>query len=100
MVKNSPTNLWSGKIPHAAEQLSPRTTTIEPVLRNPLLSPCTTAVEACVPQSLCSARRETTAERSRCTTATEQPSSATTREKPASNENPAQPEINEERKKK
>ena len=41
MVKNPPANAgdtgssnWSGKIPHAAEQLSPCATTTEPVLRN------------------------------------------------------------------
>ena len=39
VVKNPPANArghgvepWSGKIPHAAEQLSPCTTTTEPVL--------------------------------------------------------------------
>ena len=42
MVKSLPANVgdtgfdpWSGKIPHAVEQLSPCTTTTEPVLYNP-----------------------------------------------------------------
>ena len=42
VVKNPPANArghgvepWSGKIPHAAEQLSPCTTTTEPVLWSP-----------------------------------------------------------------
>ena len=38
---------WSGKIPHAAEQLSPQVTAIEPMLYS--LRPTTT--EACVPRA-------------------------------------------------
>ena len=47
-------NPWSGKIPHAAGQLSPCTTTIKPVLWN--LGVKTT--EALGPQSLCPAREK------------------------------------------
>ena len=39
---------WPGKIPHAAEQLSPCATTTEPVL----YSPCATTTEARAPQLL------------------------------------------------
>ena len=54
---------WSGKIPHATEQLIPCATTIEPVLLN--LGVKTT--EAHTPQSRCSAAREATTMRCRCT---------------------------------
>ena len=47
---------WTGKIPHASEQLSPCITTTEPVLWSP-----------CVPE-LCSTRRQATAMRSPCFT--------------------------------
>ena len=48
------------KIPHAADQRSPRATTIEPELQ----SPGAAATEAWVPQSPCSTAREATAVRS------------------------------------
>ena len=60
MVKNPPANAgdmfepWSGKIPHAAEQLSPCATTTKPALlaREPqLVSLCTTTTEARVPRA-------------------------------------------------
>ena len=68
MVKNPPANAehrfdpWSGKIPHAAEQISQCTMTSELVL----LSPGTTSTEPthCTCRSLCSTTRETTAVRS------------------------------------
>lgn len=47
---------WSRKIPCAAEQLNPFTTTIEPGLQ----SPCTPTTESHAPYSLCSAAREAT----------------------------------------
>ena len=53
VVKNLPANArkehrfepWSGKIPHAVEELSPCTKTTEPAL----YSPCATTIEACMP---------------------------------------------------
>ena len=60
VIGNSPANagdmfnLWSGKIPHATEQLSPHTTTTEPVvqgLRGATTEPTATATEAYPPQS-------------------------------------------------
>ena len=62
-------NLWSGKIPHATEQLSPCPTPTDPTLHVP-----------CV-QSQGSTTREATAVRSLCTTAREQPPLSSTREK-------------------
>ena len=47
---------WSGKIPHASEQMSPRTTTTEPVLQ----SPGAATTEVHMPESLCSTRETTT----------------------------------------
>ena len=57
-------NPWSGKIPHAMEQLSPCATTTEPTCSN-FWSLCSS--------SLCSATREATTTRSLCTTTREQP---------------------------
>ena len=59
---------WSGKIPHAVEQLSLRTATIEPVL----WSPGTTTPEARAPQSP-SATRAATAVRGPLTATREWP---------------------------
>ena len=50
----------SGKIPHATEQLSPYTTTIEPVLS----SQGAMSTEACKPYSLCSTTSQAAAVRS------------------------------------
>ena len=54
MVKNLPANAgdtgfnpWSGKIPHATEQLSPCATTTEPAL----WSSCATTTEARAPRA-------------------------------------------------
>ena len=58
---------WSGKIPPAAEQLSLRTTSTEPVFsaREPQLSSCCpTAAEARAPWSVCCAATRATAARS------------------------------------
>ena len=63
---------WSGKIPHAAEQLGW----------------CTTTTEARAPQSPCSAA-ETTAVRSLGTTPREKPPPPRTREKPALQQRPS-----------
>ena len=78
MAKNLPANAerhgfdpWSGKIPHASEQLSPCASATEPALLSPgeqLPSPRAAIPEACMPWSLCSATRDATATRSHCTT--------------------------------
>ena len=60
-------NPWSRKIPHAAEQLSPCTTTTEPGCRTwelQPLSPRVTTTESRVPWSPCSTTRKATAVRS------------------------------------
>ena len=57
-------NPWSEKIPNTSEQLSPHTTTTEPVLWSlgaAATEPNATTTEACVPYSLCSTTREDTA---------------------------------------
>ena len=69
-------------IPPASKQLSPCTTTTEPVLwswKPQLLQACTAAPEAHTPSNLCSTRK-----RGLCTA---------TRETPCSNEDPEQPKI-------
>ena len=76
---------WSGKIPHAVKQLSPRTTTIKPVLQ----SPRTTTTEAHTPQSPCSATREATATRNPRTATREQPLLFTATEKPVQQQRPS-----------
>ena len=73
-------NPWSGKIPHATEQLGLRATTIQLVL----WSPETPATEAHAPESLGFATREAVTMRS---------PRITTRESPQSNKDPAQPKI-------
>ena len=89
MVKNPPANAgdkglipaWSGKIPHAAEQLSPCATTTEPVLYNP----CATTTEASEPQLPKPACLEPVLRNKR----------SHHNEKPAhSNKDPMQPKIN------
>ena len=60
-------NPWSGQVPHAAEQLSPSTTTTEPMFHT---------TEACVPQLESS------------------PHSLPLEKSPHNNEDPAQPKIN------
>ena len=71
---------WSGKIPHAMEQLSPCATTTEPVLLSPcttttepmhprahvpqILSPRAATTEACMPRACAPQQREATAMRS------------------------------------
>ena len=49
---------WSGKIPHAAEQLSPSTATIEPVLSPRAQEPVPTMSEATAVRSVCITARE------------------------------------------
>ena len=52
---------WSGWIPHAVDQLSPRATTVETVLWSPraeLLSPSAVTAEAHGPCSPCSTRKD------------------------------------------
>ena len=95
VVKNPPANAgdmgWipgSREIPQATEQLSPCTTTTEPVLQ----SPCITVTEACEPRA--QATREATIMRTPDTATGEQPPFAATREKPTrSNKDPAQPKT-------
>ena len=80
---------WSGKIPHAAEQPSLCTTTIEPVLgaQEPqLLNLCAL--------SLCSATREAAAMRSLCITMGKQPRSPQLAKSQQGDEDPAQQKIN------
>ena len=75
-------------IPHAMEQLSPCTTTPEPVLQSPHI----TITEAC--ELRAHATKEATIMRTPHTAAREQPPFTTTREKPTrSNKNPAQPKT-------
>ena len=69
-------DFWSRRIPRAAGQLSPCTTTTEPVL----WSPRATITEAHRPQSLCSTIREATAVKSPRTAAREQSPLMATRE--------------------
>ena len=75
----------SRKIPHAVKQLSPCTTTIQPVLQGPGAA----TIEPQVPQSLSSAIREATAMRSQYTKTREQPLFTATREKPAQQRGPS-----------
>ena len=77
-------NPWSGKIPHAAEQLSSCATATEPVLQSPGAAP----TEAHVPQSPCSTR-EATAMKSLRTATGDEPPLATTREKPTRQQRPS-----------
>ena len=93
---------WSRKIPHAAEQLGPGTTTIEPgpqtlgaTTTESLATTTSLAVTtaACVLQSPCSATREAAAISPRTITR-EQSLITATRESPHSNEDPVQPKIN------
>ena len=84
---------WSRKTPHAAEQLSPGTTTAEPVLPSrgpPLPSPRATATEACERWSQCFTR-EATAVRSPHIATREETLFSTSREISHSNGDPAQP---------
>ena len=78
---------WSGKIPHAAEQLSPWAATIEPELRSPgtaATEPAGHSGRGPRTQSPCSAASRATAVRSSCAAAREEPLSAT-RGTPAGN---------------
>ena len=93
-VQKTPFHPWSGKIPHAARQLSPCTTTTDPVL----YSPGATSAEAQTFKSLCSATREAAAMRSWCTATREEPPLTTTREKPEQQQRPVH-RINEKLKK-
>ena len=83
-------NPWSGKIPRAGEQLSPSTTTTEPVLRawgRKLLTPsCPTASALQQEKPLQSEVRAPQLERS--------PLSLQQEKSPHSKEDPAQPQIN------
>ena len=83
---------WSGKIPHAAGQLSLCATTIDPVLWS--LGAAT--AEAQVPESPCSMIREPTTMRSTQRATGEQSLLAATRESPGSSEDSAQPKINKQ----
>ena len=67
---------WSGKIPHAPRHLSPRAAT----------------AEACVPQSMCAATRETTAMRSPCLQL--ERGSPRLEKSPQSNKDSGQPNMN------
>ena len=71
-------NPWPGKIPHALGQLSPCTTTTEPVL----WSPAVTTAEALPPYTPCSTREAST-KRSLHIITREWPLFVATREKPA-----------------
>ena len=65
---------WSGKIPHAVEQLSACNTAIDLCSSSQklkLLSPCAAATETCAPQSLCPPASEATTVRSPHTTTRE-----------------------------
>ena len=79
-------NLWLGKIPRAVEQLSPRATTIEPVLE----SSCATAAATSEPVRL---EPELHSKRS---PRREKPPLTATREKPAQRQRSTQPEINQQ----
>ena len=84
---------WPGKIQRAVEQLSPCSTTIEPVLQGP----GATSTAALAPESQPALHRK----KSRCS---EKPSAAirewplpvlhSQRKHPSSNEDPAQPKVN------
>ena len=78
-------NPWSGRTPHATEQLSPCVTAIEPQLQ----SLGTATSEACVPESPCLATREATTMRSLCTTTRGTSLLATTKEKPTKQRRPS-----------
>ena len=83
---------WAGKIPHAAEQLSPCAITTETVLYSPgtaTAEPCAAAAEAQMPAGPCSAAREAAALRSLCTSGREQPPLSVPREKPAQQQSTA-----------
>ena len=83
---------WSGKIPHAVEQISlwPQLLSLCSRAREPqLLSPCAATTEACALWSLCSATREATAVRSPHTTTREQSLLSATREKPSKQRRPS-----------
>ena len=87
---------WSGKIPHALEQLSPQATTTEPVPYIPepqLLSPSASTTEAHALYSMGSPR-EATAMRSLSTTTRKYPLLAMLGKSPRSNKDSAQPKIN------
>ena len=62
-------DLWSGRIPHTAEQLRSGTATLEPVLQ----SPGAAATKACVLWHSCSEKGEATTMRSPCTATWEKP---------------------------
>ena len=79
-------------MPHASEQLSPSTTTAEPVP----CSPRTATAEAQAPCILCSSAREAAVMGSLCTTIRKQLLLPATREKPVQPEDPAQPTINKQ----
>ena len=84
---------WPRKIPHAAEQLSPCTTTTEPVVYSQeatTTEPTCPNYQACAPQSPLSTT-EASSLRSSCTTTREQPPLAATREKPAQQRRPSTP---------
>ena len=80
---------WCRKIPHAAGQLSPWATTIEPVPE----SLGATTTEAQVPESLCSVKWEATTVRSLCMTGGKRTLSAT-REKLVQQRRPSTDKIN------
>ena len=73
---------WSGRIPHAAEQLGPCATTTEPALQSPHA------------KSPCLATREATAMRGLHTTMKSSPTCRNWRRPAYSNEDPTQPKIN------
>ena len=81
-------DLWSGKIPHVVEQLSPCTTTAEPVL----WSPGATTAEAQAPWSPRSTR-EDTATRSHTMQLESSPHSLQLEKSPHNHEDPVQPKI-------
>ena len=61
-------NPWSGNMPHAMEQLSPRAPTTEPALQSlgkQLPSPCAATPEACEPWGPSFTRRKATTTRRR-----------------------------------
>ena len=77
--------LWSGKIPHAAEQLSLSAISIEPVLQRAGLA----TTEAHALKSLYSTKREATTKRRLLTTTRKQSLLTTTREKPKLQQRPS-----------
>ena len=80
---------WFRKMPHATEQVSPFTTTTEPVLQ----SPGAATTEACRALSPCSTTREATALRSLCTATREQAPLTQLEKSPCTIKDPAQPKI-------